>query len=315
MLKSVHALAGSDLFLQLNTLAELLRQAPADVQRIDFNGETVELATVFDELRSFAMFSSAKIVVVRDADDFVSRFREQLEEYVQHPSGNSTLVLRLKTLPKNQRIYKQISASGQVHDCEPPKLADLPAWIIQRAKSAHRLTIRPDAARLMADNIGDDLGRIDNELAKLALQVDSGVVDAAAVSASVVFQREQEMWDMTDEVAAGRTAQALKRWRQLVQLDSSSEFKATAWLTIWLEKARRALALKRQGMQEFAIAKEVKIWPSDKIKPFFQTANKLGEQGVNHLIDLLAEIDHRSKSGRGEMAENIERFLLEAGRN
>ena len=68
MLRPVHALVGSDLFLQLDVLAQLLRAAPQDVQRIDVDGETAQLADVLDELRSFAMFSSHKIVIIREAD-------------------------------------------------------------------------------------------------------------------------------------------------------------------------------------------------------------------------------------------------------
>src|SRR5438128_1379124 len=74
----VVALLGTDVFLQLQALAALLKQLPADVQRVDADGETAQLADVLDELRSFAMFGGAKLVVVRNGDEFVSRFREQL---------------------------------------------------------------------------------------------------------------------------------------------------------------------------------------------------------------------------------------------
>src|SRR5438477_6507436 len=113
-LKPIHALVGSDVFLQLETLSDLLRQAGKEVQRIDVDGETAQLGDVLDELRSFAMFAASKFVVVRDADDFVSRFREQLEDYCSQPSAGSVLVLRLSALRKDTRIYKRIVAIGQV---------------------------------------------------------------------------------------------------------------------------------------------------------------------------------------------------------
>jgi DNA polymerase III delta subunit len=171
------------------------------------------------------------------------------------------------------------------------------------------LPIPVEAAQVLADLIGNDLGRLDNEIAKLALQTE-GRVDVASITKNVSFQREQEMWDMTDEVAAGNTAAAVKRWRQLTQLDSSAEFRAVTWLTMWLEKVRRSFALKRKGLNDFAIAKELKIWPAEKAKPFLQNAQTLGEGGAGRLVELLAEIDRRSKSGLGEMAENVERFLM-----
>ncbi|MCY2954946.1 MAG: DNA polymerase III subunit delta [Planctomycetota bacterium] len=307
MLKPVYALVGTDLFLQLDALAELLRAAPPDVQRIDVEGETAQLADVLDELRSFAMFSSRKIVIIRDADDFVSRFRQSLENYVAKPTAESSLVLRLSSLPSNQRIHKAIAAIGQIHNCNPPK--DVAGWIMQRARGTHKLSLDPDAAAVLFDLIGNDLGRLDNELAKLALQT-QGTVDASAIEQTVSFQREQEMWHLTDALGVGNISEALRRWRHLVQLDSSAEFRAVTWLCIWLEKVRKALIMKKQGKNEFAIARDLKIWPASQQKAFFQTAAAIGEAGAARLINLLADIDYRSKSGLGEMADNVERFLL-----
>src|SRR6478609_8917102 len=73
-LKPVYALVGSDPFLQLQKLSELLAQLPPDIQRADFEGERAELADVLDELRSFAMFGGGKLVTVRNADEFLTRF-------------------------------------------------------------------------------------------------------------------------------------------------------------------------------------------------------------------------------------------------
>ena len=311
--KPVYALIGSDSFLQLQKLSEILRKMPQDVQRVDVEGERAELADVLDELRSFAMFGDAKLVVVRDADAFISRFREQVEEYLASPSDSGTLVLRLASLPKNQRIYKAIDKLGGVEPCDPPK--DLARWVADQARSAHRITLTPDAARMIVDLVGEDLGRIDNELAKLAIDSDGtkGPVEAEKVAASIAFQREQEMWDMTNEVAAGDVASALRRWRQLIQLDTSAEFRAVTWLGMWLENVRKALALKRKGLGSFAICQQLRIWPREIQDPFIKTACQLGEAGAAAALDLLAEIDHQSKTGVGEAASNVERFILQVG--
>jgi DNA polymerase-3 subunit delta len=310
MAKSVYALLGSDSFLQLQRLEEILRQLPADAQRSDLDGERCELSEVLDELRSFAMFGGGKLVVVRAADNFLARFREQLENYVAAPSEASTLVLRLTTLPSNQRIYKAIAKVGQIVDCNPPKLKDIPQWIIARA-AFHKVRVDPDAARQLSDFLGDDLGRIDNELAKLAISAPNARITLADVNTGVSFQREQEMWDMTGELAAGRSAEALRRWRRLVQLDPSAEFRAVTWLGMWLENVRKALAMRKSGMNPFSIGSALRIWPRENIEPFIRTADALGTAGVAHALDMLATVDFQSKSGVGDAATNVEKFILE----
>jgi DNA polymerase III subunit delta len=311
MSKNVYALIGADPFLQLQKLREILAGLPADAQRVDLDGERAELAETLDELRSFAMFGSGKVVVMRNADAFITRFREQLEDYVVKPSDSATLILRLDSLPSGQRIYKAIARTGKIETCQPPK--DLARWAVQHAKEAHAVTLASDAATMLVELVGDDLGRLDTELAKLAISAEKGRISALDVSGGVAFQRERQMWDMTNELACGRTAESLRKWRQLVQLDTSAEFRAVTWLGMWLENVRKAIALKRKGMQTFAIAQQLRIWPREIQGPFFQTADALGEAGAARATDLLADVDLRSKSGLGDAASNVERFILEMG--
>jgi DNA polymerase III delta subunit len=319
MPKPVYALVGSDAFLQLEALANLLRETGADVQRVDADGETAQLADVLDELRSFAMFGGGKLVVVRNADAFLTKFRESLEDYVAAPSNSAILVLRLSSLPANQRIYKAIAKTGTIVACEPPK--DLAKWITERGKSAHQILMNVEAARLLADLIGGDLGKLDNELAKLALTVSDPSpkndrpaalvpVKPEDVAGSVVFQRERQMWDMTNALVAGDSADALRRWRQLVQGDSSAEFRAVTWLAIWLENVRKALAMLKQGQNAFTIGNALRIWPRDLQPKFVETAKAMGPRDLARAVDLLAQIDFQTKTGVGDAADNVERFLL-----
>jgi DNA polymerase III subunit delta len=305
---TVVALVGADAFLQMQGLTTVMAELPSDAVRVDFDGETAALADVLDELRSFAMFGGGKAVSVRNADAFLTKYRQQLEDYVAKPSDSATLVLRLDSLPANQRIYKAIAKVGRIETCQPPK--DVAGWVIQRGRTAHKLTITPDAARLLADYIGDDLGRMDNELAKLALASDTGRIGPDDVAGAVAFQRERQMWDLTNALGSGNPAEALRRWRQLVQSDSSAEFRAVTWLGIWLENVRKALAMLRQGANAFTIGQTLRIWPREMQQPFIDTAKTLGERGAARALDLLAQIDHQSKSGVGDAAENVERFIL-----
>ena len=306
MLKPAYALVGEDSFLQMERLAGILNQLPPDAARIDVDGERAELADVFDELRSFAMFGGEKVVVMRNADEFISRFREQLEDYLEHPSNSATLIMRVKSLPGNQRVGKMVAKVGAVEKCEPPKDYELPGWITQRAKSVHKITLTPAATRLLAERIGADLGRLDNELAKLALVSASDKIDVGDIEKSVVFQREQEMWDMTNELAMGRPAEALKRWRQLMQLDPTSEFRAVTWLTMWLEEVGLILSNGNTSKLNWKYR--------DRLPQVIKNAKTLGRENYARAVDLLAEVDKRSKSGLGDASENVERFIVSFAR-
>jgi DNA polymerase III subunit delta len=303
----VAALVGVDSFLQLQALADVMRLLPVDATRVEFDGETAELADVLDEARSFAMFGGGKAVIIRNADSFISKYREQLESYLASPSDSATLILRTPVLKSNERIYKAIQKVGRIERCEAPK--ELARWAIDRAKAAHKRNLAPDAARLLVDRIGDDLGRLDNELAKLALGSDRPAITAGDVEGEVVFQREREMWDLTAALGSGDCAGAIRRWRQLLQLESSSEFRAVTWLGIWLENVSKALEMLARGQGGAAIGQALRIWPRE-LEAFIQTAKRIGLSGVRRAVDLLAEVDFQIKTGVGDAAMNIERFIL-----
>jgi DNA polymerase-3 subunit delta len=319
-LKSVYALVGSDPFLQLERLRDIVALFEAEgPQRSDFDGERSDLISVLDELRSFSMFASAKLVVVRDADEFVSKYREQLERFLSLvaegkesiPEG-SVMVLRLSSLPGNQRVHKLISKVGEVVKCEPPGDRDLPGWIMKRAKSEHGVEVELAAANELANLIGGDLGRLNSELSKLALVSDTGKVTPADVASSVSFQREQEVKEVTGLLGRGRTKEALEKWRHLVQLDPAAEFKAITWLGIWLEKSKQALQMKERGVPVGQMGNVLWIRDPAELKDFVATATKLGRAGVTRKLVELADMDRRVKSGLTQANEAVERFIAGA---
>lgn len=308
--KPVYAIVGKDPYLQTRALATLLEQFKGDVDRCDIDPERAQFRDVLDEVRSFAMFGGHKLVVLRDADQFISDHREKLEAYLSAPSSGGTLVLRVNSLPATQRIHKAIAKVGQILPCEPPKLTDLPAWIIRHAKSEHNAVIAPDAAALLSDLIGTDMGRIDNELAKLAIMSGDGRISMQTVSSGVAFQRDQEMWKLTDMLCTGNVPGALGRWRQLLQTDPAAEFKAAIWLTLWIQKLPRVRAMAAQGVRNFDIGRTLKIWPAENVDGLLRLANRLGDSGIRRAMEQLVQADLRSKSGLGDAQTNVESFLL-----
>lgn len=320
-LKPIYALVGSDPFLQLERLRDIVTSldSAGDPQRSDFDGERTDLISVLDELRSFSMFASSKLVIVRDADEFVSRHRDSLERFLTQlsegkesiPEG-SVLVLRLSSLPANTRVHKLITKVGEVSKCEPPRDRDLTPWIMKRARTDHGVDIELAAANQLAQLVGADLGRLNSELGKLALVCDTGPITTAHVAASVSFQREQEVLDVTSLLGRGRTREALERWRHLIQLAPNAEYRAITWLGMWLEKARSALQMKEAGVPVSQMGSKLWIRDEAELKDFLATATRLGKQGITAKLVQLADLDRRVKSGLSKADEGVERFIATA---
>ena len=70
------------------------------------------------------------------------------------------------------------------------------------------------------------------------------------------------------------------------------------------------LDAKKRGAGNIDICKAARIWQRDLQEPFIRTMQALGEEGAEKALAQLAEVEYQSKTGIGDAAENIERFLL-----
>ncbi len=306
----VFALVGLDAYGEEEALADALASAGNDPQVSALDGPSASPSDVFDELRSVSMFGGRRVVIVRDADAFITNHRPLLEAYLAAPSTEATLILRLTTLPKNTKVYKLIAKVGEVIAAKTLKPADAARWLIGRAKDEHGLRLESDAARLLVDTVGIDRSGLDNELAKLALGSDGKSIQADQVAGGVAFRREQQMWTMTDAITRGDAGRALTVWRQLLATDPSSEFRAVAWLAGWLDKAIQATALVAEGRRPDEIKRALRMPPYADVEGVLRSATSVGSKRLGAATDALAELDYRVKTGAADAARGCEAFIV-----
>jgi len=180
----VIALVGGERALKAATRDLILKDVlpEEDDTPTSFSGQETEMKTVRDELRTLSMWGERRVVIVENADEFVSDNRPALEKYSRTPAKKSLLILDVKSMPKNTRLYKSIHQSGLVVECTELKGAALKKWIAETTKRQHAKQIGPDAVRLIIELVGNSLGLLSQELAKLAAYVgDLPEIDLQAV--------------------------------------------------------------------------------------------------------------------------------------
>lgn len=268
---------GDDAFLRHQVVARcrqlVLGDDDGQFSLSTFDGRSAPLRDVLDELATTAMFGGGRrLVEISDADEFVTRYREQLEDYVARPKSGSVLLLDVARWPSNTRLAKAVASSGLPIDCTAPTEARMPAVLVTWTKTHHRATLARDAAELLVEILGPELGLIDQELAKLAAYAPPGQsIDAAAVKALVGGWRTQTVWEMLDRAAAGQAGDAIDLLERLLaagenpiailgQIASSLRRFATATRLIESAEAQGQRvnlrsALETAGVKPFALAK------------------------------------------------------------
>ncbi|MBN1395568.1 MAG: DNA polymerase III subunit delta [Pirellulales bacterium] len=274
---AVCALFGDETFLRRQAILALrgavLGGGDGDFSLTTFEGRGTQLRDVLDELSTVAMFGGRRrLVVVEGADDFVSRWRAELEDYVSRPGRNGVLVLDLKTMAANTRLYKMIAAEGLLIDCRPPAPARLTKWLIDRASRRHDFQLSPAAADALTEIVGPELGLLDQELAKLALLVgEDRKIAPETIERNVGGWRARTTWEMLDAALDGKVAEAMLQLDRLLcsgeqpigilaQISASlRRFAAATRLVLQAEAGRKRAnlraALEQAGVRPFVLQK------------------------------------------------------------
>ncbi len=190
------------------------------------DGETAQWSDLGDDLRTASLFGGdePKSAVVRAADKFVSSFRDHLEKYVPSPSTTASLVLELTSLPVNTRLHKAVEAAGTRINCTAEvgkkvgvTAADRRKFISGFIAGRNQCKLAAGAADALVELLGEDLGMIDTEVAKLAVYHPVGAkIDETFVRDTVGGWRGQTIWQTAAAMASGNAAEAIEQLDRLM---------------------------------------------------------------------------------------------------
>ena len=228
----VCAIFGGERFLKRLALKRLTGNddASSEYSVTQLEGDQATWADVNDELFTRSLFGGdgPKIVVIDDADKFVSKFRDRLEDFQADKNKSGVLVLIVDKWASNTRLYKAIQKSGVQIRCDAPMkgkskqpdVAAISKWLVARAKSEYDFKLPANGATTLIELTDAEFGRMDQELQKLALYVDEkGAVDVETVRTAVGGWRTQTMWEAIDAATAGDAGTALKLLERLLQTE------------------------------------------------------------------------------------------------
>jgi DNA polymerase-3 subunit delta len=178
-----------------------------------------------------------------------------------------------------------------------PRADELPRWIAARA-SKYGGEISANAARALAESVGPDLRRLDQEIAKLAAFVDLGQTIGPAEIQELVQSARHDVFALHDAVAERKAGPALAAVNAL--LDAGGEpAELFAQVTGVI---RRLLVVKELGAQGRSVAREgptfglsSSSYAQDKLR---RQAARLSGVHLEQAYRVLWEADLAVKSGR-----------------
>lgn len=312
--KPIYVIAGKDAAIVNMQCDKLLDSLLSDQDRslalFDADPVKVTISQIFDELRTLPFLTDKRVVLLKNADDFITADnRLFFENYFKSPCKTSVLVMTASSWRSNTKLAKQLTDVGELINAEPPKPWQLPAEMIKYAKQTHKKTLSAQSAQLLVELLGDSLAVLQNEVDKLALLVgENSSITSESIESLTGRNRVFNVFGVFDAALTGQTDKAISRLRNMFASDKSAEFTAVGAFEYQLNKMFKAKAMLQDHQSPAQVATKLRVF--GRKEDFFKIVGKLSQKQIGDMIQKLAETDFEIKTGVTTAQVSIERLVL-----
>lgn len=270
---------------------------------------TLTVSSVIQDLATLPFLADRRVVVIRNADTFITASREQLEKYLTAPARTGVLVLECRSFPKTTRLHRAAAAAGgQIQEFK--KLSGRAAidFAIAEAKAQDKRLDHALAARLV-DLVGQESGVLAGEIEKLCLYTGKrNTISPQDLTDLVGQSREEKIFAVADAAATGRLSDALRLWQQVLETDSAAAFRAVGGFAFVVRRWLAAHQMLAEGANIRAIAPKLMMWGREK--ELEMLLHRLRPRTLRRLLAAIADLDSQAKSGTRSIERGIELLLV-----
>ncbi len=241
-------LLGGDAY-QADKAIQLIKstlQASNVVDTTILYGDEIKFSALADQLDAFSIFSSAKLVMIRNADKLGKKELDVLAEYFDAPSDIQSIIVIADKVDARIAAWKKIKASSILVTCDPPKYGGtMREWLAAETKRIGK-RLSPKAAEEFISRIDLDYYYASNELGKLDLiSCERDVITETDVIKSLGTTRMGTLIDFYRALGKRNLKLSLEalqlmisaEWEALQVLFHFSKFYTVVWRILMLRKA------------------------------------------------------------------------------
>ena len=305
-------LHGDDHFRKEEAVRALI-DAHLDPATKDFNhdplrGGEIDAERLASVLATPPLMAEWRVVVLREVEGLAQskHARDELLKVAAAPPPGLALIMSC-TVPagSSARFYKDLAKAARSVEFRPVSEADVPGWLMARAREVHGVEIEPDAAQALGAAIGTDLGVLVQELEKLTGFVgERARVTVADVEAAGTKLPAQDKWRWLDLVGNRRGEEARRGLHILIAQGEGGVSLTIALATHFLRiglgvgQGRRGLEAAIPNYQSFLVSKiadQAKRWTAAE---------------VEHALAGLLDVDRLLKASGHSDEHFLEAWLL-----
>lgn len=256
-------------------------------------GNDVDISTIISMAKQFPMGAEKQVLIIKEAQH-LSKTIEQLGPYLTQPQTSTVLVINFKskTIDKRTKFYNAIKKNSIF--LETKKIYDnqLPQWI---ESTAYEMGLKIDnkSKFLMAEFLGNDLGRIYNELQKLKVVVNNAEITPEVIEKNIGISKDFNNFELRKAIETKNAAKAFQISKYFSENPKDNPLVVTMsilYMTFSQIISYHTLSDKSQAN----VAKELGINPYF-VKDIVIAAQNYPLKKATRIISLLRETDIKSK--------------------
>ncbi|OHB63417.1 MAG: DNA polymerase III subunit delta [Planctomycetes bacterium RBG_13_62_9] len=314
MTEAIYVIVGKDPSLVGARRQELLDRLLEPQQRmtalLSVDADEAVIADVLDELRTAPFLADKRVVVIRGADDFISKHREILEKYFEKPAPTGILILTVSSWPANTKLARKLPKVGKLIEIKSPKRWELAGHLIQHAAARHKVRLNRDAAEMLVEMIGEEPARLYGEVEKLVLFArGEPAISVRHVESLTGRSHVYGAFEVIDAMICGNTAQAVTRLRNMFEEDRDAEYSVVGAFAFHVRRMFNAKKMLEKRVSPEVIAKQLRIGFNKS--QFFAQLQRIPLSRIAVLLQELAAIDYATKTGQAQTPVAIEQFVLQ----
>ncbi|WP_337021373.1 DNA polymerase III subunit delta [Pantoea anthophila] len=302
-LRACYLLTGNEPLL-LQESADAIRAAATAQGFQEHFSFTLDAQTDWESLfvscQSLSLFAQRQTLTLQFPDNGPNAaMAEQLVKLSQLLHADILLVCRMAKLTRaqeNSAWFKALSASAVMVPCQTPEQAQLPRWVVNRAR-ALKLSVDDAAVQLLCYCYEGNLLALAQALERLSLQWRDGKLTLPRVEEAVSDAAHFTPFHWVDALLAGKSRRALHILHQL----EKEEIEVVILLRTLQRDMLTLLHLQRHQAQQplRTLMDQQRIWQNRRAL-FTEALQRLDAARLQRAIHLLSQIEVTLKQDYGQ---------------
>jgi DNA polymerase-3 subunit delta len=285
----VHLLKGDEPTL----LADALHALVADVSGGDANsvedlGAEAGVEAAVEAAQTPPFLAERRVVVLRDVGRFRTEEVAPLVEYLKDPMPTTVVVLVAGGGQTPNKLVDAVKKAGHVQDTGAGTGKARAQWLTDHMKQAP-VSLDRDARTLLAEHLGEDVGRLGTLLDALAAAYgEDANITSDMLAPFLGAAGSVAPWDLTDAIDRGETEGALVQLHRMMEAGERHPLVILATLHRHYTSMLKLDGANVRNESDAAAITGTGPYPAKKA---LAQGRRLGHDGVARAVALLADAD------------------------